>query len=338
MDLGKEIVKDEKRIEKTVENSFGKSKINPWIIVSVVLAIALVGAFVWPKGISSATAGEKLVTFLNANVVQGGGVTLKDVQAKGDLYQVNVLYKGQEIPVYITKDGNYFVQGATEIAAATKNATSDNATAAAGEPAATDVPKSDKPKAEAFVFAYCPYGLQFEKALLPAYNLLKDKADISVVYIGAMHGDFEKVESFRQLCIKKLYGNDKLMAYLGKFIINNTIGGCSGDAACVAPLLSPIYSSLGINGSTVDSCMSTDAQALYDADGARASSLGISGSPTFVINGVETSVSRTPDAIKTAICSAFATAPSECNQSLSTGSMTAGFGSSSGASTGASCG
>ncbi len=170
--------------------------------------------------------------------------------------------------------------------------------------------------------------MQFEKALVPVYNLFKDKADINVVAIGAMHGPFEKTESLRQLCIQENYGKDKLWAYLDKFIVNTAIGDCQGDDACLNPVLSPIMASLSIDKGKIDSCMTSNAESLYNADGARANSLGVSGSPTFVINGVESQVSRTPEAIKTAICNAFtdSSKPSECSQILSTTPATPGFG------------
>ena len=85
--------------------------------------------------------------------------------------------------------------------------------------------------------------------------------------------------------------------------------------------------------------MPVDGVELYDADVEKAAGLGQSGSPAFMINGVDVSVSRTPEAIKTAICSAFTTAPSECSQTLSTESATPSFGSStSSSSAAASCG
>ncbi len=331
-----EIVKELKKEEEKLEKTLKKFKINAWMIASIVLLVALVVVVAFSGnmgGMSKNAAGEKLVSFLNANVVQGGGVTLKDVQSKGNLYEVNVMYKGEEIPVYITKDGKYFIQGATEIAAATGQATADSS---ASTPA--DVPKTDKPKVEAFVFSYCPYGLQFEKALSPVYDLLKNKADINVVYIGAMHGEYEKVESLRQLCILKNYGKDTLWNYLNKFTADTAIGNCRGNDSCLAPLLSNIYSQVGVDKSKIESCMAADAEALYNADTAEAQSLGISGSPTFVINGVEVQVGRTPAAIEAAICNAFTTAPGECSQNLSSSAASAGFGASAGSSSGASCG
>jgi hypothetical protein len=256
------------------------------------------------------------------------------------LYEATVVYQGQEIPIYMTKAGDYIVYQAEKTSdaqnASAASAASNSDTQTPETP--TEVVKSDKPVVEAFVFSYCPYGLQFEKAFLPAYNLLKAKADMKLVFIGAMHGEYEKVESFRQLCIQKEYGTDKLMAYLDKFVVDTAIGACSSDVNCSKPLTEKIMAGLSIDAAKINSCMDKDAQALYDADGARASSLGISGSPTFVINGAEVQVSRTADSIKKAVCDAFNTAPSECSQNLSTSSMTAGFGASAGASTGASCG
>ena len=197
--------------------------------------------------------------------------------------------------------------------------------------------KTDAPTVDAYVFAYCPYGLQFEKALLPAYDLLKDKAEINIVFIGAMHGAFEKTESLRQLCIQKEYSKDKLFEYLNKFTINTAIGNCNGDDNCLSPLLSDLMDSISIDKDKIDSCMESDGESLYNQDVAKASQLGVGSSPTFVVNGAQVQVSRTPDAVKKAICDAFTITPDECSQTLSLASASAGFGSGSG-STGSSCG
>ena len=151
-----------------------------------------------------------------------------------------------------------------------------------------------------------------------------------------MHGEFEHVESLRQLCIQKLYGKDKLWSYLKSFDTDTNIGNCQGTATCVDPLIQKIYTSLSMDKAKIETCMANDAPALYDADGQTAASLGISGSPGFVINGVESQVDRTPEAIKTAICNAFTTKPTECSTTLSTTAATAGFGASAGTSSGAS--
>jgi hypothetical protein len=323
VELEKEIKREEKKFVK-----FFSNKANIWMTVSVVLVIALIISLVLPAGaISKSDASNIISAYRTAN---GATLTPLNVTDKGGVYEVLVYYNGQQFPLYVTKDGKYLGQ-MSEVKPSSANTNTNT------NPKPTEVPKTDKPVVEAFVFSYCPYGLQFEKALLPAYNLLKAKADINIVFIGAMHGEFEKVESLRQLCIQKNYGKDKLWAYLDKFMGNTSIGSCSGSATCLAPLLNPIMSSLSIDKTKIETCMASDAESLYSKDEQRASSLGISGSPTFVINGVEVQVARTPAAIQEAICAAFNNAPSECSQTLSSSAMVAGFGYAAGATSAASC-
>lgn len=332
--------KADKEFNVKEENLTGSFRANPWVLATIVLSIVtiilLVGGLGGITGGAVGTASQsdveaKVMSFVKSQV--DGNITLVNTSMVSGLYEVVISLDGREIPLYVTADGKNLVQGVTPLDAliqASSNKTTQT----------TEVPKSDKPKVEAFIFSYCPYGLQFEKALSPVYTLLKNKADINIVYIGAMHGEYEKVESLRQLCILKNYGKDKLWQYLDKFDINTQIGSCGGQDACLTPLIEPIFTQLGIDKNKINSCMSTDATSLYNADGARASELGISGSPTFVINGVQVSVGRTPEAIKQAVCSAFNTAPSECSQTLSTASASAGFGSStsSSSSSSANCG
>jgi len=316
-------VEEQKEEQAVVTEEFGESKTgNPWKFVSIILGISVIVllVIVFKGGLTGNVVGGQdaagtLVDYLNTKT--GGGVEFDSVKDLGSLYEVVILYEKDEIPVYITKDGKYYVQGVIPIVE--EGSVESNT---------TDVPKSDKPKVEAFVFSYCPYGLQFEKAMAPVYELLKDKADINIVAIGAMHGEFEKVESFRQLCIQKEYGKDKLWSYLKKFAVDTEIGSCDGDKDCLDPLISDLFSQLSISESKINSCMTKDAEALYNADMARAKELGETGSPGFVINGVDVQVARNPEAIKQAICSAFNTAPSVCEETLSTASSSAGFGAS----------
>ena len=83
---------------------------------------------------------------------------------------------------------------------------------------------------------------------------------------------------------------------------------------------------IGADPVKVNSYMSASSPKIYDEQNARAAELGISGSPTFVINGVQVQVGRSPEAVKKAVCDAFNTAPSECSQTLSIASVSAWFG------------
>src|SRR3989339_1008594 len=205
------------------------------------------------------------------------------------------------------------------------------AQAIAEAPTPTNIPKSDKPKVELFVMSNCPYGLQMEKALIPAYDLLKNKADIEVKFVSyAMHGKPEVDENTRQYCAQQ-QDKDKYFSYL------NCYATTEDSASCIKQS--------GLNESKINSCIEkTDKQfAITNKYNDRASWLsgqypiypihaelndkyGVQGSPTLVINGVQVDASRTPNALKAIICSAFNNPPAECGQTLASASPQPGFG------------
>ncbi len=103
---------DVKKEEK--KNNFSeKLRENPWILSTFVLGIFVavlligsVGSFSFTGNVISANeAGTTLM-----NLYQAGGITGLSVDSVKDisgLYQVNLLYQGGVVPVYITKDGKY---------------------------------------------------------------------------------------------------------------------------------------------------------------------------------------------------------------------------------------
>ncbi|MBS3094121.1 hypothetical protein J4474_00495 [Candidatus Pacearchaeota archaeon] len=314
---------------------------NPWIIATFVLGIAVLVTLVPLLGISGnevsgKTAGDNLVSYLNT--VADSEVTFVNVTPKSGLYEVTVLYKEQNIPVYVTKDGQSYTSSLIPLL-------SEVGTPTDVKP--TEVPKTDKPSVELYVFTYCPYGLQMEKAFDPVVKLFGSKIDYKIRQIGAMHDSagcsgsacFEKTEAQRQLCIEKNYP-DKYLNYVNAFAIDTVIGSCSGTATCVDPLIESLMTKLGIDKAKINSCMATEGITMYDAEVKNAGAKGAQGSPTVIINGVDASLSRSPEAVKTAICAAFTTPPAECSQALSTAQASPGFGGITGAataSTGAQC-
>ncbi|MFA6454567.1 MAG: hypothetical protein WCV70_01770, partial [Patescibacteria group bacterium] len=200
--------------------------------------------------------------------------------------------------------------------------------------APTVVPKSDKPSVELYVFTYCPYGTQSEKGIIPAVKLLGSKIDFKIRQIGAMHGEHEKLEAQRQLCIEKKYPT-KLLDYVLAFALDSGIGSCGSDAQCSEPLVNVLYTKYGINKSTIDACIKTDSVNLYAAEEANAQSKNIGGSPTLVINGVQSSAGRDSASYLAGICAAFNTPPAECSQQVSSAAPAAGFGAAAAAAGGA---
>ena len=311
----------------------GKAKINNtmvYLLAAVLIALIIFIAVDKLGGsVSSSEMKNRAEGFINTQLIPEGGVSVDSLKKESGIYVAEVTYQGQSIPLYFTTDGKFISPGkplydltSTNQPVMGNNAANSNTNANAPQ---GDI-KSDKPVAEAFIFSYCPYGLQFEKALFPAYDLLKNKVDFRIVAIGAMHGEFEKVETLRQISIEKLYEKDKLFSYLKEFNMNTNMGNCRGDDSCLNKYLPSIYAKIGADKTKIENYMKSDAEKIYNEQNARANSLGIGGSPTFVINGVQVQVNRDANSIKEAICKAFNTAPSECLQMLSTQSASPGFG------------
>lgn len=293
------------------------------ITIVALLALLIISIFsggfkdFFTTSVKSQKAAEQSIDYINANLLQGDKAVLKGVSEISSIYKIELEVGGQRFESYMTKDGKFLFPSGIDMTEEREALTQQS----------QSIQKSNKPVAQAFVFSYCPYGLQFQKALLPVYELLKNKADVDLVAIGAMHGEYEKQESLRQICIQKEYSKDKLWDYLEKFMADKKIGNCRGDMACSDPLVEQIMTQIGIDKDMVNNCMATDAESLYTSQNIQASGLGISGSPTFVVNGDKIQVGRNSEAIKEAICNAFNSPPKECQQTLSTTQASPGFGS-----------
>ena len=184
-------------------------------------------------------------------------------------------------------------------------------------------PKEDVVNLDVYVMAYCPHGLQMEKAVLPVKELLGDRLNLTIKFVNyAMHGEREIVENTRQYCIQK-EEPDKYFEYLRCFI-------GSGDASsCMA--------NLSINEDQIEECMnetyqeyniSTTSTArfppfpIYDEECKR---YGIRGSPSVVFDGVPTNMPRVPELIKEIVCERLKDT-SGCEETLSTSAPKPGFG------------
>jgi len=311
--------------KKNLTNHFRE---NPWVLSTLICGVLIVVLLIstvtggLTGNISSKAAGEKLLKFYQSVGIEN--LSVDSVKQVSGLYEVDLSYKGKIIPVYMTKDGKSFTESLTPTGDSVSSPNSNSNTQAT-------VQKSDKPKVELYVFAYCPYGTQMEKAMIPVVKLFGDKIDFTIRQIGAMHGDFEKVEAQRQLCIEKNYP-DKYLDYVLAF---DTDSSCSnGDATCVLTKTTSIFSKLGIDASKINSCMTSDGSTMYNSEVSNANSKGVSGSPTLFINGVNSQADRSPEGVKGAICSAFNNVPSECSQKLDTNQASPGFGSGTGSSSG----
>lgn len=321
---------------KSLKDSLPLSLIVAAIIVGGALIFINQGPGTTTEALSSQEAADKAIDFINRNMLpEGMTASLLDVAEESGLYKLKLQIEDDEVDSYISLDGKvFFVQGIDmdEIDAANEV-----------ENTPQEVGKTDVPDVKLFVMSYCPYGLQAQKALLPAYDLLKDKADIGIYFVSyIMHGMEEIDENMRQYCIQKEQ-ESKLSAYLSCFVKDGESDKCLSEA--------------GVDQGKMESCISVaDGEfkvtenyndksswlngryPKFDVHAGLNDQYGVSGSPTFVINGEKISVaSRSPEEFKKAICQAFNVAPDECSQTLSTDAASPGLGDSIGGSSGGSC-
>lgn len=300
-----------KKLKNSVKN-------NPWMIATIILGIiAVVLLYMYfngggTAGIAGTTAGEKVVEYLNART--GGGVKYVSHEDMGNLYQVTVSFQGQNIPVFVSKDGEYFIQGAIPM--------SITAQTPQQQPP-QDIPKSDKPKVELFIWGYCPYGVQAQGLLAEVAQMLKDSADFEAVLYYDGHGAHETQQNKIQACIQEV-AKDKYWDYAAGFVKNiypkvSKTRDADEDKSESIKLMK----SLGIDDVAVMSCVDDRGADLTAEYVARAQEYGVTGSPTLIINGVKVNTARNADAFKTAVCSGFNAAPESCSTTLDSSSTAA---------------
>jgi hypothetical protein len=306
-------------------------------IIALLLAIGLVLSLTVFKtaGIGGSAGAltqdqvkAKTLAYL-ATAVPGQQISIDSIKDEGDIYSMKLNVGGRIYDSYARKDGSLLFPSAMDM-----NQKIDTTTAQPAE----NIPKADKPVVELFVMSHCPYGTQAEKGILPAINALGSKVDFQVKFVYySMHGEKEVKEELTQYCIRTDQPT-KYLKYLACFL-NDSAGQGSATAsdACIA--------SLGIDKTKLDSCKTAaDKQfsvmanfndkstwlngqfPLMNFDKADNDKYKIGGSPTLVINGVQSSAGRDSASYLTAICNAMNTKAPECDTQLSSTTPGSGFG------------
>jgi len=287
------------------------------------------------KNLTANVAAQKAVDFVNKNMLSEGiTLSFKDAKDENGLYTFKLTVQGKDYAAYVTKNGKlFFAEGIPQAIELDKPL--------GGETASAEVAKSDKPDVKVFVMSYCPYGLQAEKMYLPVYDLLKDKATMGIYFVNyAMHGKKEIDENLRQYCIQKEQ-NDKYAAYLKCFVEGTTSADGTGE-------YSKCLTQAGIDQNKLSACVAgTDTEFKVTADYNDKNTwlsgsypkfavnddlntkYNVQGSPTIIVNDKDVSSSlatRSPEALKQVICSAFNNQPEECKTALSSDQPSTGFG------------
>ena len=343
-------------MEHKEHKSHKKYETTAWAlgIVALVLAIALVisiftGGFsgtgpASSGGVSEETLKTKTVEYLG-QILPGQDVSVDSIVDEGNIYSLKLTVAGRPYDSYATKDGKLLFPSAIDM-------TADAGTPAEAQPPAdTNIPKTDKPMVELFVMSHCPYGTQAEKGMLPAVRALGDSVDFKIRFVYyAMHGEKEVKEQLTQYCIQSEMP-DKYLSYLACFL-NDSAGQGSVAAS------NKCMTDLDIDTKDLDTCIAeTDEEfdvtksfndestwlsgrfPLFNTDKEANTKYSVGGSPTLIINGVNSNAGRDSASYLAAICNAMTTPAPECSTQLSAVSPGPGFGyDSTAAATAAGCG
>ena len=307
----KEVVKENKITKRIREN--------PWILSTIVLSflvlIIIIGSFAGSftgKTISESDASEKVMEYFQA--YENIGVNVTSINKTSGVYFTEISTQdGRTGAVSLTTDGKYI--GMLSLLPESKVTSTET----------KEILKSDKPSVQLYVWGYCPYGVAAQEKLTNLVSLLKNKIDMEVILYYDGHGKFETQQNKIQACIQKV-DNEKYWDYVDGFV--STIYskcGSTKTVECDKTESVKLMNSLGIDSAKVMACVSTDGEKLISEYSKLALENSVSGSPTLVINGVQSdSIYSGIDSVQEAICSAFENAPSECSTKLdSTASTTA---------------
>jgi len=178
---------------------------NTWKISTFILIIIIIVLLIMPsesntptKDISGQDAGQKLVNYLTSRTEgEMKYVSYKDL---GNIYEITVNFQRSNIPIYITKDGNYFVQGAiplAEIPSQPNNPTTGAAIQVSKDDDAILGDENAPVTIIEFSDFQCPFCARFHSQTLP---LLKsqyiDTGKVKFIYrdfpLSSIHPDAQK--------------------------------------------------------------------------------------------------------------------------------------------------
>lgn len=313
-----------------VLNKYLKScKKNPWIaiagILTVVLVIVLFSGNSFVGHVSAEEAGQRVLDFVDS---QGASADLVEVKDDGAFYEVVLSIQGNQVPLYVTKNGEFFTQALIPL-----DGSNDNKQKSSPVKSSSNIEKSDKPNVELFVMSHCPYGTQVEKGIIPVVRELGEKIDFEIKFVDyVMHPTQGEVEEqLNQYCIQKEQ-NPKYLDYLSCFLEDGNSERCLGEVGIDMNNLGECTEKVDKEFDVIKNLEDRSSWSggrfpkfmIYAEDNEK---YGVAGSPTLIVNGVKAESGRDAQSLLDVICSAFNDSPENCNVDMTSfGSPSPGFG------------
>ncbi|MEM2974673.1 MAG: hypothetical protein QW112_03570 [Candidatus Micrarchaeia archaeon] len=283
-------------------------------------------------GISNITA--KITEYINTNFLDNWNMTINitNVTDMGDIYMMNYsLFNKNNMSevsrgsIFITKDGEYWVDIMYNLSAPFPKAPETPSNNQKKQETPKNLSKTERPTVELYIFSYCPAGT----AALDAYGrvgkILSNFSDMKVKFFSDMHGPHELQQNKIQECIQvkdpaKYW--DYVLSYYTKVYSVCARSGVDCDWNESIKLMQ----SVNINSDEIISCVEELGDILYSNDINDARKYALQYSPSLILNNVsyDADFDRSPDGIKSLICSAFLTPPSACNQDVGSVAVSSG--------------
>jgi len=272
---------------------------NPWMIVSIILLIALIVVFLWKPSssvsqdevlsgnvISEKDASDNLLKFINQ---QGkGNAELVSITSVGPYYEAQLKYQGQEFPAHITKDGNFLVLNSIPLTPdAPKLAQAEPPKQT--EPIEVDIsesPSRGSKDAKVLVVEFTDYECPFcRKFYDETYQKLMDeyvlKGKVLLVMkdfplVNIHENALKAAEAAR--CVREQKGDEGYFKMHDKLFENQENLSVENYAG--------LARQLGVMGSKFESCLNESKyESAVQKDMKLGQEIGITGTPSFVING-----------------------------------------------------
>lgn len=290
-----------------LKNVFG----NGWRTLSLILGIVVIvllfmqfsGGGITGNVIAEDVAAQNLIDFVNA---QGSGeASVVNVERVGALYQITISYNGENVPVFVSLDGEYAVLDPIPLgdsAAIDSAGTAGSGTGTSAQRKTVDIgdaPVKGEANAPVTIVEFTDYECPFcGRHYSQTYTLIEseyiDTGKVKYVLMDfplSFHPQAQKAAESAH-CVRAQKGDEGYFAMHDKLFANQASLSLENYKKWAREIT-------GVNGAKFDTCLDSGEFAdEVQAGLTYGSSLGISGTPGFFINGIPLSGAQPYSAFK----------------------------------------
>jgi protein-disulfide isomerase len=286
---------ENKAFDKNEGNWIDRLRENPWMVSTVVLIVVLLGFAFFGLGSGGVTgnvigedeAAANLVSFIESQSPTGEKVEVISSERMGELYKVTLNFQGQEIPVYVSLDGQFLIADVIpldpSLLPSIPGSGPGNVEPLAVEVRDAPVKGSEDALVEIVEFSdyQCPFCAKFysETLGLIQENYI-DTGKVKLVYMDFpldIHPEAQGAAEAAH-CVRKQKGDEGYYMMHDILFENQVV--LSGDN------YKNWAREIGVDGTVFDECLDSGEFAdVVSGNMLYGQSLGVTGTPAFFVNG-----------------------------------------------------